>query len=179
MKKMMPALVVLTALVSSADPGEKSNTRIEFRIGESRPGAGLAEMRIPGRDTNVYVHKEVVLSDRDIAAAKARAAEISPGALRPQIDIVFTEKGKEKFARVTAAALGKHLAILLDGKLVSAPVVREQITGGQAVIVGSFTMAEAKRIAREINTGQPGCGKGTPELGDAAANQEPPAEIRP
>lgn len=59
-----------------------------------------------------------------------------------EIEIVFTEEGKKKFANLTESLIGKKLAILVDGQLVSAPVVREKITGGNVHITGSKGITE-------------------------------------
>jgi RNA polymerase sigma factor (sigma-70 family) len=69
----------------------------------------------------------------------------------PQIDVEFSEVGKELFAQVTKENLNKRLAIVLDGHLYSAPVIREEISGGKAQITGSFTEEEAKQLAAKIN----------------------------
>ena len=63
------------------------------------------------------------------------------------IEIEFTKSGAARFATATGNSVGKPLAILVDDKLLSAPVVQEAITGGKAMISGNFTKAEAKRIA--------------------------------
>jgi len=68
----------------------------------------------------------------------------------PQIEIVFTEDGAKRFSTVTERNIMNPLAILVDGQLLSAPIVRERITGGKALISGSFGKAEAERIANGI-----------------------------
>jgi preprotein translocase subunit SecD len=69
----------------------------------------------------------------------------------PQIDIEFSELGKELFAAITKENINKRLAIVLDGKLYSAPVIRSEIPGGKAQITGSFTVEEANKLAAKIN----------------------------
>lgn len=80
------------------------------------------------------------------------AVNVSTNALgMPQIEIEFSAAGAEQFAQITKDNLNKRLAILLDGKLYSAPLIRSEITGGKAQINGSFTAEEASELAARIN----------------------------
>jgi preprotein translocase subunit SecD len=65
------------------------------------------------------------------------------------VEVELTKEGRQKLARVTKAHQGKPLAILVDGKVVAAPIVRDEITG-DARISGSFSKEEAERIAKGI-----------------------------
>lgn len=72
---------------------------------------------------------------------------------KPVVAISFTEEGGKKFAEITKRSVGKPLAIFLDDKIVSAPIVQEEITGGKAVISGNFTLDSAKNLAILLNAG--------------------------
>jgi len=82
----------------------------------------------------------------------AKAAVEFDQAGKPQIALTFTAEGGEKFAEITGRNVGKRLAIFLDDAILTAPVVKEQITGN-AVITGDFTLEEAKRIVAQLNAG--------------------------
>lgn len=69
------------------------------------------------------------------------------------IAIEFDAKGAELFAEITKANIGKPLAIVLDGAVVSAPIVHEQITGGKAIISGNFTKQETRDLAALLQAG--------------------------
>lgn len=69
------------------------------------------------------------------------------------VAIEFTDEGADKFADLTAANVGHKIAILLDGEVLTAPVVNEPITGGKAVITGSRTLEEAKNLAILLRSG--------------------------
>ncbi len=77
---------------------------------------------------------------------------------KPQVDLEFTKEGRAEFARVTreiaqsgqGGRLGR-LAIVLDGKLYSAPTVREEIDSPQAQITGNFSDREALNLANVLN----------------------------
>lgn len=76
----------------------------------------------------------------------------------PIVSIVFNEQGAALFAQLTKENIGKTIAIYLDRELgnpdpISAPVVREAITGGKAQISGSFTAQEAKTLVGRLNSG--------------------------
>ncbi|OGM10561.1 protein-export membrane protein SecD [Candidatus Woesebacteria bacterium RBG_16_36_11] len=72
---------------------------------------------------------------------------------KPAVSLEFTSEGANKFEDLTGKNVGKPLPILLDGQLVSAPVVQEKISGGNAQITGTFTLDEAKNLAIQLNAG--------------------------
>ncbi len=72
---------------------------------------------------------------------------------KPIIGLKFNNEGSDLFAKITKENVGAVLGIFLDGKLIEAPSIREQITGGQAVITGDFTSDSAKQIVRDLNYG--------------------------
>lgn len=72
----------------------------------------------------------------------------------PAINLEFTPEGAKKFSEITGRNLGKPLAIFLDNLLVNTPpIVQDQITTGQAVISGNFTLDEAKSVVVQLNAG--------------------------
>ncbi len=72
---------------------------------------------------------------------------------RPTVAISWNDEGSKLFEEITRANVGKTIAIFLDDNLISAPVVNEAITGGQAVISGNFNTKEARDLARRLNSG--------------------------
>lgn len=72
---------------------------------------------------------------------------------QPYIKIQFNEEGGKLFEELTEKNINKRIGIFVGGELVSDPNVSEKIAGGQATIVGQFTVDEAKGIARDLNTG--------------------------
>lgn len=71
----------------------------------------------------------------------------------PHVSIKFDQKGARIFERVTGENVKKRLAIVLDDKVFSAPVIQEKIGGGEARITGNFTMEEAKDLAIVLRAG--------------------------
>ncbi len=84
---------------------------------------------------------------------KKASVTFDPQSGKPQVALEFTKTGGEQFAKITKRNLGKPLAIYLDNFLLSAPVVEQEITGGNAIIKGNFTIDEAKQLAISINSG--------------------------
>lgn len=72
---------------------------------------------------------------------------------KPQVSLQFTNEGAQKFDEVTARNIGKPVGIFLDYFPLSAPVVQQRISEGNAVISGSFTIEEAKQLSISINSG--------------------------
>lgn len=69
------------------------------------------------------------------------------------VNLEFSDEGAKKFADLTTKNVGKRIAILLDGEVLTAPNVREPITGGKAEITGQDTQEEAHRIAVLLRSG--------------------------
>ena len=71
----------------------------------------------------------------------------------PIVSLKFNRDGSKLFEKITSENVGKIVAIYLDGAPISTPVVREAITGGEAVISGGFTPDEAKQLVGRLNSG--------------------------
>lgn len=140
------AFLCWAAWTSAARPAEKPAVSVEFRRAESKPAEGLTEAIVEGTKDKVYLHKEAGLTNKDVAAAQAT----TDAGDKPAVEITLTEEGQKKLAKLTADHDGKPLAILVDGKVIAAPIVRGQITGSKAFVSGKFTREEAERIARGI-----------------------------
>ena len=69
------------------------------------------------------------------------------------VNITFDQQGGAKFARLTTENVGKPFAIILDGKVLSAPVIEEPILGGTARISGSFNAESANQLAISLRSG--------------------------
>lgn len=103
---------------------------------------------------------------------------------QPKVQLTFNSEGSKLFAEITKANIGKQVAIFLDGLPISAPTVNEEITGGQAVISGNFSIDEARTLVGRLNAGAlplPVTLSGTnvvgPTLGDQAVKSGIKASI--
>lgn len=72
---------------------------------------------------------------------------------RPQIQFEMNQEGAIKFAEITRNNIGRKLAITLDGKVQTAPMINSEIPSGNGVITGNYTLEEAKATATLLNAG--------------------------
>src|SRR3989338_7674239 len=99
----------------------------------------------------LLVSKDAALTGDLLVNAKTEFS--SRGFGEPYVSITFNSKGADIFAKATAANVGKRLAIVLDGNVKSAPVIREAIPSGQAQITGNFSVDEANDLAVVLRAG--------------------------
>lgn len=90
------------------------------------------------------------LTERDVHSAVATVNDFRGHA----VSIALGPEGTRRFAEITAAGVGRRLAILVDGQVLMAPVVREPILGGRLEIVGGFTLAQARELAAVLSAGR-------------------------
>jgi preprotein translocase subunit SecD len=95
------------------------------------------------------VEKRVLVSGADLVDAQAGFDQNS----QPVVNFRFNSTGARKFADVTSTNVGKPFAIVLDNKVVSAPVIRTPITGGSGEISGHFTVQSANDLAILLRAG--------------------------
>lgn len=95
--------------------------------------------------------KEASLTGDLLVNAKTEFS--SRGFGEPYVSLTLNAKGAQIFANVTATNVGKRLAIVLDGKVVSAPVIREAIPSGQAQISGNFSVEQANDLSVVLRAG--------------------------
>ena len=105
-----------------------------------------SERKIP-----YVVLKRRLLTGAELTRAEVQADPNSTG--NWQVAIEFTSTGARIFGEVTEQNVGKHLAIILDGNVYSAPRINERIPGGRAVITGQFTVDEARDLAIILRAG--------------------------
>lgn len=93
--------------------------------------------------------KKNEVSGRDLKFAKVSFDDMGA----PIVHLEFNAEGAAKFAQVTGANIGDQLAIVLDNKVHSAPVIQGRIPGGTAQITGRFTLEEAQNLAIVLRAG--------------------------
>ena len=109
---------------------------------------------IEGNDVpveKVMAESKLILAGDDIEPVSAGAKD--PQSYRSVVDIQFTKEGRKKFADFTRRNVHEILAIILDGKILSAPQINEPILNGRAQISGNFTPDSAQKLAEFINAG--------------------------
>jgi preprotein translocase subunit SecD len=130
--------------------------------------------------TPYVVKKQVLVSGSDLTDAQPGFDQRSG---EPIVSFRFNTTGSRKFAQATSENVGQPFAIVLDNEVISAPVIREPITGGSGQISGSFTVQQANDLAILLRAGAlpapltiieertvgPGLGQDSIEKGELAA----------
>lgn len=97
---------------------------------------------------------EVVITGSDIAKAEALMQQAQSGVGNEYVvSLTLNDEGKGKFAEATRNSIGKQIAIVYDGEVISAPSVSSAITDGQAIISGMAGFDEANKLASTIRIG--------------------------
>ncbi len=134
-------------------PGDErvlSQRKVEEFYGK---GARLDKVK-EYRGTEVVSERPIILKATVLTGADLKGAWPGIDSYgNPVVDIEFNSKGAGTFANVTARNVNKPLAILLDKKIISAPNVREPISGGRAQISGNFTIEEVQDLVVKLKAG--------------------------
>ncbi len=140
---------------SEAEVYQEGSNRINIDIpGVSDANQVLEELGKPGSLVFLDENYNIVLEGTDVATATAMTyRDSTTGATSYEVALTFTDEGAEKFAEVTAANVGKRIAIVYDNVIYSDPVVQHAITGGQASITGMSSYEEASTLASTIRIG--------------------------
>lgn len=93
------------------------------------------------------VEKQILLDQHAVKSAIAKKGLLGNW----EIEITFAREAREKFAEITRDHVRQRLAIIIDGKLMEAPVIQSEIPGGTCQIVGDFSEDQAKNLAAKIN----------------------------
>ncbi len=127
------------ALISKYPDGKVPD---QFKIVESKPEAG-------SRERSFYlVRKQAAITGRDLKNARPSQGQFGAH----HVSFFLTANGSQKFGAVTGANIGKHLAIVLDNRVQSAPNIKDRITD-QGVIEGTFSPEEANDLALVLRAG--------------------------
>ena len=98
----------------------------------------------------LQVQKRIMVDGADLVDAQ-QSFDQQTG--EPDVTFRFNLRGGQRFGQVTAENVGRPFAIVLDGKVISAPVIRSPITGGTGQITGNFTVDEANSLAILLRAG--------------------------
>jgi protein-export membrane protein SecD len=123
---------------------------LEFRIQSNQP-----QQVIVGTDGTASIdpNGNFVATELNGKYLKSSQLTFNSSTGEPIVNLNFNDEGSKLFEKITRENIGKTVAIYLDGQVISAPVVREAITGGQAQISGSFTPDEGKILVGRLNSG--------------------------
>jgi preprotein translocase subunit SecD len=125
----------------SADPNQ---------VAQGRAPAGSQVLPMAEGGGSIAVKRRVLVDGDQLTSAKQGFDENG----RPAIEFKFNVAGARRFARVTQENVGKPFAIILDDKVLSAPVIQSPILGGSGQITGNFTVESANDLAVSLASGK-------------------------
>ncbi|MCH5264653.1 MAG: protein translocase subunit SecD [Lachnospiraceae bacterium] len=145
-------------------PGVSNSAEILDKLGQAGALQFILYENLKDKDGNpnpkegdevTFDEKNVELDGSMLQDARAtRRQQEGTGVAENVVQIKFTGKGTKKFAKVTGEHVGDQLAIVYDNVLVSAPVLRSEITDGEAVIEGGFKeFSDAEELASTLRIG--------------------------
>jgi SecD/SecF fusion protein len=128
---------------------DESASPSDVAAGRVPPGSELLPTSDPTLPPSMVVKKRVIVSGENLT--KAFVDNDQNG--RPAIGFRFDGEGARKFGEATSQNIGRPFAIILDGKVVSAPRIISAITGGSGQITGNFTVQQASELVNVLNGG--------------------------
>ena len=117
---------------------------------ESCTRFGTETLKFDDGVNEASVSKRIILSGDNLVDAKPRMDTQNNETI---VSFTLDRVGAKKFGRATSENVGKQLAIILDGKIISAPSIREPIVGGSGQITGNFTFQSATDLALLLRSG--------------------------
>ena len=147
---------ILIELPGLSDPNRIKNllgktANLTFRLVSDNEGDfGSEILSYEDTDGTLSVNKRIVLSGNNLISAKPSFDSRNN---QSTVVISLDRAGSKKFARTTKDNVGKRLAIILDNKIISAPVINEPILSGNSVISGNFTFQSATDLALLLRSG--------------------------
>lgn len=124
------------------------------QVAQGRAPVGSEVLPYPDNPSGspvIAVKRQVMVSGEDLIDAQQG---FDPQNNQPVVNIRFNGAGGKKFGRVTSENVNRPFAIILDGKVLSAPNINEPILGGSAQISGNFTVDSANQLAIALRSGK-------------------------
>ena len=146
---------ILVELPGLKDPERIKNllgktAQLNFRLVSNEKNDFGTEILLSDTNEELPVSKRIIISGDNLQDAQPRLDSQSN---QPNVYFSLDRIGAKKFAKSTTDNVGKRIAIILDGKVISAPNVREPITGGNGSISGNFSFQEATDLALLLRSG--------------------------
>ncbi len=130
--------------------GKTANLTFRFVVNNSEGSFGAEKLEFEDGTEEAMVSKRIILSGENLLDAQPRMdTENNETVVTFSLDRV----GAKRFGKATSNGIGKRLAIVLDGKVISAPVIRDTIATGSGQISGGFTFQSATDLALLLRSG--------------------------
>ncbi len=130
--------------------GKTANLTFRFVSESSEETFGSEMLSFEDGSNVANVSKRIVLSGDNLLDAKPKMDNQTNQTI---VSFTLDRVGAKRFGKATTSGIGKRLAIVLDGKIISAPVIQDAIVGGSGIITGNFTFQSATDLSLLLRSG--------------------------
>ena len=130
--------------------GKTANLTFRFVSASGTDSFGSEKLIFENEDEEAIVSKRIILSGDNLLDAQPRMDNQTNETV---VTFTLDRVGAKRFGKATATGIGRQLAIVLDGKIISAPVIRDTIASGSGQISGGFTFQSATDLALLLRSG--------------------------
>ena len=130
--------------------GKTANLTFRFVVQNDEPSFGSEKIFTEDASEELIVSKRIIISGENLLDAIPRMDNQTNETV---VSFTLDRVGAKRFGKATTSGVGKRLAIVLDGKVVSAPVIRDAIVSGSGQITGNFTFQSATDLALLLRSG--------------------------
>tara|TARA_A100001015_G_scaffold228277_1_gene257941 strand:+ start:494 stop:2047 length:1554 start_codon:yes stop_codon:yes gene_type:complete len=130
--------------------GKTANLTFRFVTNNTNDSFGAEKLKYEDNSEELMVSKRIILSGDNLLDAQPRMNNETNETI---VSFTLDRVGAKRFGKATSTGIGKQLAIVLDGKVISAPVIRDTIASGSGQISGGFTFQSATDLALLLRSG--------------------------
>lgn len=146
LNSLVAFLFLLGAAGCTTPVEHRVDDTFQIRAASFEPLANMERVESEALQRELYLDSEKIIDARHVTSADV--VYLSEGQIG--LNLKLTEEGAKRIAFATENNIGRPLAILIEGTVVSAPIVRERIDGGGLTISGDFTFSELDALAKRI-----------------------------
>jgi|TARA_B110001452_G_scaffold182616_1_gene153416 protein-export membrane protein SecD len=130
--------------------GRTANLTFRFISKDNQNSFGVEKLKYENDSNEDFVSKRIILNGDNLLDAQPRMNNQTNETV---VSFTLDRVGAKRFGKATSKNIGKQLAIVLDGKIISAPVIRDTIASGSGQISGGFTFQSATDLALLLRSG--------------------------
>ena len=130
--------------------GKTANLTFRFVTKDENDGFGVEKLKYEDGTDEATVSKRIIISGDNLLDAQP---QMDTQSNQTVVSFSLDRVGAKRFGKATSTGIGKQLAIVLDGKIISAPVIRDTIASGNGQISGGFTFQSATDLALLLRSG--------------------------
>ncbi len=130
--------------------GKTANLTFRFVTNKTEDSFGAEKLEFEDNSEEAIVSKRIILSGDNLLDAQPRMNSETNETI---VSFTLDRVGAKRFGKATSTGIGRKLAIVLDGKIISAPVIRDTIASGSGQISGGFTFQSATDLALLLRSG--------------------------